>query len=162
MTSTAAILGLGMSFHRCRASCRNMPSHQQYQSPSWRIKNPPLTRVTILFSNSPQLAIQSRGFSNPQANPHLYPPPLLARPPAIRLSPLSLPIPLCRRAKLSPPTIGQFGCQTPSPPLFLFLLPLSTKTLSKISILWEENRSDSESLSHHFRLGCLESPDAGL
>lgn len=57
-------------------------------------------------------------------------------------------------------SIGQFGCQNPSPFLLLLLLP--TKTFSKIAILWQKNRGDSESLPHPLRLGFPRFRGAGL
>lgn len=124
------------------------------QSFSWRAKSPRLTRVTILFSISPQLAIQSRGFSSLEATPPVSPPPPLATAP----SPPSSPTPLRRRSKLSSPLqSGNLGVKTHH----LFLL-LSTKTLSKISILWQKNRGDSKSLPHPLRLGRLRFRGAGL
>lgn len=100
------------------------------QSFSWRAKSLRLTRVTILFSISPQLAIQLRGFSNPEATSPVSPLPPLATAP----SPPSSPTPLRSRSKLSSPLqSGNLGVKAHH----LFLL-LSTKTLSRISILWQK------------------------
>lgn len=109
---------------RAPATCQDM------QSFSWRAKSLRLTRVTILFSISPQLAIQLRGFSNPEATSPVSPLPPLATAP----SPPSSPTPLRSRSKLSSPLqSGNLGVKAHH----LFLL-LSTKTLSRISILWQK------------------------
>lgn len=61
-------------------------------------------------------------------------------------------------AKLSSPLqSGNLGVKAHH----LFLL-LPTKTLSRISILWQKNRGDSKSLPHPLRLGRLRFRGAGL